>query len=63
MVIAKDLNGELTREEAINELGADVVHRVDQANDTIDEHVKWSLDDPRARAMAGPVVVDAGPLP
>lgn len=48
VVIAKYLDGDLTREAAIDELGADVIHRVDQAKDAIDEDIEWGLEELRA---------------
>lgn len=48
VVIAKYLDGDLTREEAVNELGADVIHRVDRAKDAIDEDIEWGLEELRA---------------
>lgn len=48
VVISKYLNGEIDQEEAVDELGADVVNRVDQAKDAIDEDIEWGLDELRA---------------
>lgn len=48
VVVSKYLAGEITREEACDELGVDVVNRVDQAKAAIDEDVEWGLDELRA---------------
>ena len=48
VVISKYLAGEISREEACDELGVDVVNRVDQAKDAIDEDIEWGLDEIRA---------------
>lgn len=43
MTISRYLDGDLTREEAVEELGADVVDSVDAARDAIEEDVEWGL--------------------
>jgi hypothetical protein len=43
MIISRYLDGDLTREEAVDELGADVVDQVDSARDAIEEDVEWGL--------------------
>ena len=48
VVVSKYLDGEVTREEACDELGVEVVNRVDQAKSAIDEDVEWGLDELRA---------------
>jgi hypothetical protein len=44
MVISQYLDGEITREEAMDELGVDVVEEVDSARDAIEEDVEWGLN-------------------
>lgn len=44
VVVSKYLDGDITREAACEELGTDVVNRVDQAKAAIDEDVEWGLD-------------------
>ena len=48
VVISKYLNEEISREDACDELGVDVVNRVDQAKNAIDEDIEWGLDEIRA---------------
>lgn len=48
VVISKYLDGEISREEAADELGPEIVNRVDQAKDAIDEDIEWGLDELRA---------------
>ncbi|GAB6863310.1 hypothetical protein ACFR97_16790 [Haloplanus litoreus] len=43
MIISRYLDGDLTREEAVGELGANVVDQVDSARDAIEEDVEWGL--------------------
>lgn len=43
MIISQYLGGDLAREEAVDELGADVVDAVDAARDAIEEDVAWGL--------------------
>ncbi len=43
MIISRYLDGDLTREEAVDELSADVVDQVDSARDAIEEDVEWGL--------------------
>lgn len=43
MIISRYLDGDLTREEAVEELGADVVTRVESAREAIEEDVEWGL--------------------
>lgn len=43
MVISQYLDGDITREEAIDELGADIVDDVDAAQEAIEEDVEWGL--------------------
>lgn len=45
VVIAKYLDGEISREEACDELGADVINHVDQAKSAIDEDIEWGMDE------------------
>lgn len=44
VVVAEYLEGERSREDAIEELGADVVREVDRAADYVEEDVEWGLD-------------------
>lgn len=44
VVVSKYLGGDIAREEACEELGTDVVNRVDRAKAAIDEDVGWGLD-------------------
>lgn len=48
VVVSKYLSGDISREEACDELGDDVVNRVDQAKDAIHEDIEWGLDELRA---------------
>jgi hypothetical protein len=43
MIVSRYLDGDLTREEAIEELGADVVTQVESARKAIEEDVEWGL--------------------
>lgn len=43
MVIGRYLDGDITREEAIDELGVDVVEDVESAREAIEEDVEWGL--------------------
>jgi hypothetical protein len=43
MVITRYLDGDLTREEAVDELGAAVIKEVDSAREAIEEDVEWGL--------------------
>jgi predicted transcriptional regulator len=43
MIISRYLDGDLTRQRAIEELGADVVTQVDSARAAIEEDVEWGL--------------------
>lgn len=45
VVIAKYLDEEISREEASDELGADVINQVDQAKSAIDEDLEWGMDE------------------
>lgn len=45
VVIAKYLDGDISREEASDELGADVIKRVDQAKSAIDDDIEWGMDE------------------
>lgn len=48
VIISKYLNGDISREQANDELGVDVVNRVDQAKEAIHEDIEWGLDELRA---------------
>lgn len=48
VIISKYLNGDISREQASDELGVDVVNRVDQAKEAIHEDIEWGLDELRA---------------
>lgn len=48
VVISKYLKGEIGRSEAVDDLGADVVNRVDQAKDALNEDIEWGLDELKA---------------
>lgn len=43
MVVSRYLDGDLTREEAVDELGADVVDDVEAAREAIEADVEWGL--------------------
>ena len=45
VVISKYIDGEISREEACDELGADVINQVDQAKSAIDEDIEWGMDE------------------
>lgn len=48
VVVSKYLNGDISHEEARDELGGDIVKRVDQAKEAIHEDIEWGLDELRA---------------
>ncbi|MBX0296803.1 hypothetical protein [Haloarcula nitratireducens] len=43
LIIGQYLSGEITREEAVEEIGTEMVERVDAARDGIKEDVDWGL--------------------
>ena len=43
MLVRRYLADEITREEAIDQLGVEVVEEVDSARDAVEEDVKWGL--------------------
>lgn len=43
MLVSRYLADEITREEAIDELGVEVVENVEAARDAIEEDVEWGL--------------------
>lgn len=43
MVISRYLDGDITREKAIDELGVDVVENVESAREAIEDDVEWGL--------------------
>jgi predicted transcriptional regulator len=43
MVVSRYLADEITREEAIEELGVELVEDVESARDAVEEDVKWGL--------------------
>lgn len=48
VVVSKYLDGDLGREEACEELGVEVIDRVDQAKSAVSEDIEWGLDELRA---------------
>ena len=48
VVVSKYLNGDLSRDAACDELGVEVVNRVDQAKSAVHEDIEWGLDELRA---------------
>lgn len=48
VVVSKYLNGDISREEACDELGVDVVNQVDQAKTAVYEDIELGLDELRA---------------
>jgi predicted transcriptional regulator len=45
VVISKYIAGDLTREEAIEAVGHDVIRRVDRAKVAIEDDIEWGLGD------------------
>lgn len=43
MVVSRFLDGDIAREEAIDELGVDIVEEVESAREAIEEDVEWGL--------------------
>ena len=43
MLVRRYLADEITREEAIDQLGVEVVEEVESARNTVEEDVKWGL--------------------
>lgn len=43
VVVSRDLDDEITREEAIEQLGAELVTEVETAREAVEEDVKWGL--------------------
>jgi hypothetical protein len=43
MLVSQYLDGKITRAEAVDALGADVVAEVESARDAIEEDVEWGL--------------------
>ena len=43
MLIRKYLADEITREEAVDQLGVEVVEEVESARDAVEEDVEWGL--------------------
>ena len=43
MIVRKYLSDEITREEAVDQLGIDVVEEVESARDAVEEDVEWGL--------------------
>lgn len=43
MVITRYLSEEISREEAIDELGIEIVEEVDSAREAVDEDIAWGL--------------------
>lgn len=44
MLVSRYLADEITREEAVDALGVDVVEDVESARDAIEEDVEWGLE-------------------
>lgn len=44
LVIEQYLEGEISKDAAIDELGRDVVHEVDRARSAVEADVEWGLD-------------------
>ena len=47
VVIDRYLAGDLSREEAVDELGSEMVHDIDRAQAAVEEDVEWGLQDER----------------
>lgn len=43
MIVSRYLSDEITREEAIEQLGVEVVEEVEAARDAVEEDVRWGL--------------------
>lgn len=43
MLVSRYLDDEMSREEAVEELGVEIVEDVDSARDAIEEDVEWGL--------------------
>ena len=43
MVVSRYLADEIAREEAVEQLGADVVNEVETARDAVEDDVRWGL--------------------
>jgi predicted transcriptional regulator len=43
MIVNRYLADEITREEAIEQLGVEVVEEIESARDAVEEDVKWGL--------------------
>lgn len=43
MLVSRYLDDEISREEAVEELGVEIVEDVDSARDAIEEDVEWGL--------------------
>lgn len=43
MVVSRYLADEITREEAVEQLGVDVVNEVETARDAVEDDVRWGL--------------------
>lgn len=48
VVLARYLDGDLTREEAVAEVGKAAVERADAASDAVDEDIRWAFDEESA---------------
>lgn len=43
MVVSRYLADEIAREEAVEQLGADIVNEVETARDAVEDDVRWGL--------------------
>ena len=43
MVVSRYLADEISREEAVDQLGADIVNEVETARDAVEDDVRWGL--------------------
>lgn len=50
VVVAKYLDGDISRRQAVEELGQEYVRRVDQAETAIEEDVRWGLGEGEGEA-------------
>ena len=48
VVVARYLDGELSREEAVAEVGPEPVERADAASDAVDADIEWAFDEDSA---------------
>lgn len=48
VVIARYLDGEISREEAVSEVGRDPIDRADRASDAVDDDIEWAFGEDTA---------------